>query len=80
MCLGSGMPVPSFNMTSFNTTCVDRVPPVESYRAYMETLEIAGKMVEKHINLDNSFPLLTDRMRITPQSKRKLQLTNKYIL
>lgn len=63
------MPVALSNMMSFNTTSVDRVPPVDSYRAYMETLEVAGKMVEKQMTLDNSFPTLTDRMRISEQSK-----------
>lgn len=75
------MPVALSNMMSFNTSSVDRVPPVDSYRAYMETLEVAGKMVEKQMTLDNSFPTLTDRMRISEQSKEIIGLVcSKYSL
>jgi hypothetical protein len=62
------MPPPPLNMTAFNTTS-ERVPPMDPYRAHMEALEIAGKMVEKQMTMDSSFPQLTERMRISAQSK-----------
>ncbi|XP_046658271.1 nuclear pore complex protein Nup155 [Homalodisca vitripennis] len=62
------MPSPPFNMNTFNTTSADRVSGVDPFRAHMEALEVAGKMIEKQMTLDNSFPLLTDRMRITAKS------------
>lgn len=63
------MPTPLFNMTSFNTTTAERVPPVDPARAHVEALEVAGKAVEKQMTLDSSFPFLKDRMRITQQSE-----------
>lgn len=53
----------------FNTTLPERVPPVDPYRVHMESLELAGKTVVKHMILDDSFPPLINRMRVTPQSK-----------
>ncbi|XP_039282164.1 nuclear pore complex protein Nup155 [Nilaparvata lugens] len=52
---------------AMNSSVVDRPLPVDPFRAQMESLELAGKMVEKFTAQDNNFPLLVDRMRVSVQ-------------
>lgn len=50
-----------------NTTVVDRMPTMDSMRAQIDILDTAGKMLEKYLALDSSFPSLVDVTQIAPQ-------------
>lgn len=52
---------------AMNSSVVDRPLPVDPFRVQMESLELAGKMVEKFTAQDNNFPSLIDRMRVSVQ-------------
>ena len=41
----------------------------------MQDLEVAGRMVDKHLNYDSNFPSLLDMLRVTPQSKYHISCT-----
>lgn len=34
----------------------------------MQDLEVAGRLIDKHLSYDSSFPSLLDRLRVSPQS------------
>ena len=54
-------------MNSLNTTAMDRMPTIDLMRAQMDILDSAGKMLEKYLAMDSSFPSLVDVTQIAPQ-------------
>lgn len=44
---------------------------MEPMKMHLDPLEMAGKMVDKHIGADGNFPSLINLMRYTVQSKPK---------
>lgn len=48
---------------------MDRTGQLDQYRTYIDSLDIAGKMIELQINKDNNFPTLVSMMRLTAESK-----------
>lgn len=40
---------------------------MEPLKIHLDSLEMAGKMVDKHINADSNFPSLINLMRYTAQ-------------
>ena len=49
-----------------NTTVLDRMSTMDSMRTQIDVLDIAGKMLEKYLAMDNSFPSLIDVTQIAP--------------
>lgn len=39
----------------------------------LQDLEIAGRLVDKHLNYDSSFPSLLDMLRVSPQGTSSLR-------
>jgi hypothetical protein len=50
-----------------STTIMDRMPTMDTMRAYVDVLDAAGKMLEKYLAIDSSFPTLVDVTQIAPQ-------------
>ncbi|PSN41987.1 Nuclear pore complex protein 155 [Blattella germanica] len=50
-----------------NTTIIDRMPTVDSMRTQVDLLDTAGKMLEKYLAMDSSFPSLVDVTQIASQ-------------
>lgn len=46
---------------------MDRMPTMDTMRAYVDVLDAAGKMLEKYLAIDSSFPTLVDVTQIAPQ-------------
>lgn len=46
---------------------MDNVTSVSPFRAHLESLEQAGRLVEKFMINDNAFPRLTQLMHLNPQ-------------
>ena len=48
---------------------MDNVTSGSPFRAHLESLEQAGRLVEKHIINDSAFPRLSQLMQISPKCK-----------
>lgn len=49
---------------------------MEPLKIHLDSLEMAGKMVDKHINADSNFPSLINLMRYTAQGKVDKKILN----
>ncbi|KAJ1526290.1 hypothetical protein ONE63_009443 [Megalurothrips usitatus] len=47
---------------------MDRTGQLDQYRTYIDSLDIAGKMIELQINKDSNFPTLVSMMRLSAES------------
>ncbi|GLG97236.1 Nuclear pore complex protein Nup155 [Gryllus bimaculatus] len=47
-------------MSLLTSTVMERIPPVDPFRIHLESLELAGKVLEKHMVADNSIPTFLD--------------------
>lgn len=54
-------------------SAIDRTGQLDQYRTYMDSLDLAGKMIELQINKDTNFPTLVNMMRLTAESKNLLK-------
>lgn len=53
---------------------IDNVTTVNPFRAHLEALEQAGRLVEKHMISDSSFLRLAQLMHLSPQCKNKTEV------
>jgi len=52
---------------------------MEPLKIHLDSLEMAGKMVDKHIIADSNFPSLINLMRYTVQGKLYVRLYEEFI-
>lgn len=58
-----------------NTTLTE----MEPLKMHLDSLEMAGKMVDKHIIADSNFPSLINLMRYTVQGKLYIGYIRKFL-
>jgi len=56
-------------MLNTTSTVMERTIQVDPFRAYLDALDLAGKMVERQMSNDSNFPSLITMMRLSPDSE-----------